>query len=115
GCLTASPLTMSCGDEEIVTRVAESLGVEHKPMRESEGSCGYVFPSGQSWGSRDALLQTAEVLAEVPELVGVLSPERGIPERYLQASVEQRWELVRGLFDTDGTIDASNGRYNISY
>lgn len=30
-----------------------------------------------------------------------------IPDEYMHASAEQRWELVRGLMDTDGTCSAS--------
>jgi hypothetical protein len=35
--------------------------------------------------------------------LAVKSPERFIPRVYLQASVQQRWDLLRGLMDTDGT------------
>lgn len=28
-----------------------------------------------------------------------------IPEEYFEGSVEQRWDLLRGLMDTDGTVD----------
>lgn len=61
-------------------------------------------------------------LAVAPYVMGVFigngsltTTELWIPEQYLHGSVEQRWELVRGLFDTDGTIDDSTGRFNISY
>lgn len=30
-----------------------------------------------------------------------------IPEEYKQSSIEQRFELLRGLMDTDGSIDKS--------
>lgn len=33
-----------------------------------------------------------------------------IPSEYLRASVEQRLELLRGLMDTDGSVDSRNGR-----
>ena len=35
--------------------------------------------------------------------IGVLN-DKHIPDMYLQASVEQRWELLRGLMDTDGYV-----------
>lgn len=38
--------------------------------------------------------------------MGVLDHKR-IPEEYLHASVEQRWELLRGLMDTDGYCSKS--------
>lgn len=37
------------------------------------------------------------------ELNGLLSHNKYIPSNYLRGSVDQRWELLRGLMDTDGT------------
>lgn len=37
-------------------------------------------------------------------LMGHKSYEKFIPKVYLTGSVEQRWELLRGLLDTDGTV-----------
>jgi hypothetical protein len=44
--------------------------------------------------------------------LGVLS-DKHIPEQYLAGSIEQRMELLRGLMDTDGTIDGK-GRCEFS-
>lgn len=38
------------------------------------------------------------------------STEKHIPEEYLHTSVEERLELLRGLFDTDGHVSASKSR-----
>lgn len=38
-----------------------------------------------------------------------------IPENYKRGSIEQRYELIRGLLDTDGTIQKKNNYCNISY
>jgi hypothetical protein len=35
-------------------------------------------------------------------LAGKKSPDKFIPEIYLRASIEHRWELLRGLMDSDG-------------
>jgi LAGLIDADG-like domain len=40
--------------------------------------------------------------------VRVTSTERFIPEIYLRASVKQRWDLLRGLMDTDGSARSSS-------
>lgn len=49
-------------------------------------------------------------------LRGVKSPNRFIPESYKQSSIEQRWQLINGLFDTDGTICTTDGgRFNVSF
>lgn len=46
----------------------------------------------------------ANATAEALRILGlaVKSPQRFIPADYLHASVEQRWDLLRGLMDTDG-------------
>ena len=36
-----------------------------------------------------------------------LTNNKHIPEDYLEASLEQRWDLLRGLMDTDGTVSKS--------
>lgn len=40
------------------------------------------------------------------ELYGKSSLDKFIPDMYLQASAENRWELLQGLMDTDGTVDS---------
>lgn len=42
-----------------------------------------------------------------------LLKNKHIPQKYLRASIEQRLELLRGLIDTDGTINR-NGRISFS-
>lgn len=39
------------------------------------------------------------------KLEGTRSHTKFIPDIYMNGSLEQRWELIRGLFDTDGTVD----------
>lgn len=38
-----------------------------------------------------------------------------IPEIYKHGSIEQRWALIRGLFDVNGVITNSNNRFSIFY
>lgn len=45
-------------------------------------------------------------------LLGLLAAEKFVPERYLRGSVEQRYELLRGLMDTDGCA-TKNGQSNV--
>lgn len=51
-----------------------------------------------------------------PETVklGKYSYQKFIPKEYQTGSIEQRWHLIQGLFDTDGTISDDN-RFRISY
>ena len=113
GALTQSQLTLSSDDPAVVSRVGESLGV--MPKKKSKGDYNWLFPTGEKRGTKDRLIQTADFFASTPSLIGCYSADRRIPEQYMTASVEQRWELVRGLFDTDGTVNGSTGRFNVSY
>lgn len=76
-------LTLNHSDaDEILDRVGQHHEV---PSTYRQGSCGYRVDG----------LQTA--LREA----GLLG-NKHIPMRYLRASESQRWELLRGLMDTDG-------------
>ena len=46
------------------------------------------------------------------QLYGLYSYEKFIPEAYLYSDIPERWSLLQGLMDTDGTVDA-DGR--VSY
>lgn len=59
-------------------------------------------------------MQTKDALREVPELIGKKSGEKFIPDLYKFGSIEQRWALIQGLFDTDGSI-GNDSRHNVSY
>lgn len=129
GCLTESTLSFSSNDEETVQKIAGLIGADgyHK----CSGSFTWYFSVPETKplfrkgtvGKSNLRLKwftTKYVFASVSELVGLRSPERFIPEAYKHGSVEQRWALVRGLFDTDGHIGSApsngmHGRYNLHY
>lgn len=116
GVLTMKALTFSSDDEYTVQRIADSVGSFYKPDKHSYS---WTFPlkdPEEATRINQKNVQLADVLGvDAQELIGCKSPDRRIPEKYLHASVAQRWALVRGLFDTDGTIDATTGRFNVSY
>lgn len=113
GCLTQKQLMLSSNDPSVVHRVSEAIGFAFK--KKGSQNYSWLFVTGEKVGNRDKLVQTVDLFAELPDLVGTYSAQRRIPRQYMTASIEQRWELVRGLFDTDGSITNSTDRYNISY
>ena len=115
GCLTTRELHFSSNDEYTVQRIADSLGVFYEKMGAENYS--WKFPTGEfDSGGRNKLIQTVDVLRhDARALIMCKSRNRRIPKKYLYSSIEQRWALVRGLFDTDGTIDAMTGRFSVSY
>ena len=58
-------------------------------------------------GGRTQAARNASLQARLRRL-GVLG-NKHIPQAYLRGSIEQRWALLRGLMDTDGTVNKSRG------
>lgn len=114
GCMTVRQLTFSSDDEIVVKRLSELMGgCSYK--RNSRRNYNWTFPLDNPCGQMKSK-QLFDVFGKYPEVCNKKSIEKRIPEAYMHASVEQRWELVRGLFDTDGSIGNSDGgRYNVSY
>lgn len=124
GCLspTVRALTISSNDEFVIEKFAQRIGaadyrsvLTHKD-RKNGGNYSWVFHTGEKIGKKNCLVQKASLIAPFEGLMDRYSKERFIPDEYMVASVEQRWDLVQGLFDCDGTIQSKDGgRYNVSY
>ena len=52
----------------------------------------------------DALESVWSQRLKVLGLAGLRSSDKFIPEQYMRASVAQRWALVQGMMDTDGSV-----------
>lgn len=111
GCLTLKALQLSSDDEFVVNKVADLIG--SKPVSKP-GCYSWFFENTEA--GRAKYLQTRKFFETVPGLTGVYSADRRLPETYMQGSIEQRWALIHGLFDTDGSISrGKNGRRALSY
>ena len=113
GCLTMSQLVLSSSDEDLVQRVAMLLGnceAQHVSKRGYNWTFRLRRPDGRAKSHQSGI-----VFRDYPEVL-CTAPFKHIPDAYKYGSIEQRWELVRGLFDTDGSIGkADGGRYNVSF
>lgn len=108
-------LVMSSDDEFVVSKVANLIGAADYRRSSPDNNYDWTFDASEKNGKKK-LIQKADIFGNMPELNNKKSPERRIPYEYMTGSVEQRWALINGLFDTDGTISAHDGeRYNISY
>lgn len=115
GSFRSSYIKYSSSDIENVSEVAKLLNVKYKKaLPNIDSDYGWVFVVGEWRTNQDKLLQTKDLLSEVPELIGKYSGEKFIPDMYKFGSIKQRWSLIQGLFDTDGTI-GNDSRYNVSY
>ena len=102
-------LTLSSNDKEIVEKIQLILGCPEV----------YKNPSNYHWNfyknNKHQRVQTEEIFGEYAENVCRYSYEKSIPEAYKLASVEDRYKLIQGLMDTDGSITRSGGRYHVSF
>ena len=113
GCMTNKQLTLSSGDADLVAHVAELLGdCSYKTYHNREFN--WVFPINDSSVVKCKRLN--KVFGDYPEVCGKTASQKRIPKAFMYSSIEQRWQLIKGLFDTDGTIgNQRGGRYNVSY
>lgn len=106
GCLRENGIAMSSSEVDIVSKVAELLGVNfHKShklnytWRFEIGYCNIFTPELVRLGLKDCR-----------------SEDKFIPQEYLEGSIEQRKELLKGLMDTDGNVNTAKGtsKYNFT-
>ena len=115
GCCKERALTISSNDEEQVKMIADILNVEYKKNHEKNYSWGflrndkYVSPFN---GREVKYLHTKDIL---PKEICCEAYQKRIPTEYKYGSIEQRYSLLQGLFDTDGYINNKAPRFNMSY
>ena len=106
GCLTycstaKRTLNISSDEEDIIRKCANLINVSY---RFHNGNYNNVLIG-------DGCSQVNKSIRDFG--LSIKSPFRFIPKEYLFGSIEQRKELLFGLFDTDGTVDRKN-RYSFS-
>lgn len=115
GLLRDKALTFSSDDEFTVEKIKSLLGAVDTIQYKHGYSWTFGTGKRMANGNR-VLLQTEDVFSEIPELIGTYSGQKFIPEKYKLCSIDQRWALIKGLFDTDGCIRYGDGeRFNVSY
>ena len=92
GCCTGDYLTISSETIEIPNKIKELIGADDI----------YKNPVNYNWiFKKNGHSMKTTIL---PPEVRRLSYEKSIPNQYKYGSIEQRFELIRGLMDTDGSI-----------
>lgn len=100
GCMTiATALHLTTRDPEAIKKLEAKL----------PGTLQFVFSKNYDYHISRKTMATRrnELIAKLFELglMGKKSYGKFVPSIYLNASANQRWELVRGLMDSDGTVD----------
>ena len=102
-------LTLSSNDKEIVEKIQLILG------------CPEVYQNTANYhwnfykNNKHQRIKTEEIFGEYAENVCCYSYEKSIPEAYKLASIENRYKLIQGLMDTDGSITKADGRYHVTF
>lgn len=107
GCCRERVLTISSGNHEIPERIGLMCGFNVK--KNSDHNYSYTF-----YKDGHPVL-TKDFFRDVPELIGLYSSEKHIPDVYMINDITTRLRLLQGLMDTDGTININQGRYTVSY
>lgn len=106
GGFTDGCISITTKDQEIIDQVVKELPKEDKLSKEFNKSISYnIVKSYKQYGQEST--KTKEHLRSLG-LVGLLSDQKFIPEDYLFSSVEDRLDILSGLFDTDAYVVNKN-------
>ena len=96
GCLTQRTIKISTPDKYIVDRVRSLLTFGQRLVYSARYDYRVVSPSGYN-----AIREELRYL----DMLGCRAETKFIPYMYLEGSLHQRKELLKGLVDTDGYVD----------
>jgi phosphate starvation-inducible protein PhoH len=106
GGLTQNSVILSTIDKEILNSVDEIIKDHNCSLKKKDiKSCDYRI---------NGVKQKNEILNEIRRLnINVGSKEKFIPKEYIFTNIDNRFKLLNGLLDTDGTVE-KNQRISIS-
>lgn len=127
GCCKERYLTFSSETEEIPNIIGELINAT--PEKGNGKNYNWTFRwnfykkeikwMGGNGCQRTALREkpkTIDYFSDYKDVLMVEAYNKDIPEEYKYGSIEQRFALVQGLLDTDGSINAKDGhRYNVRF
>jgi phosphate starvation-inducible protein PhoH len=111
GCLTTTTPKITSKDIELINRLQEIIGEEYTIKHCKSSQYDYNFVDSLS--HKNKFNRITKILVEL-NIQGKKSYEKTIPSIYLNSGTEQKLNLLRGLLDTDGTVDKRNGTVSLS-
>lgn len=101
GTLVTNTLIFSNTDEYILSQMQQYVSKLCIDLKRIPSSiCDYNLSHHQ--GKRCTLNIVTKIIKDLK--LNVKSNLKFIPSQYKTASIQDRWEIIRGLFDTDGTV-----------
>lgn len=98
-------LTYSSENDILPSFIAKEQGWKYK--KNSEFNYNWTFEYINNLPHTNVWVE--EALKDYPKLWNCKSETKFIPQEYLEGSIEQRFDLLNGLLDSDGSVD-SKGR-----
>lgn len=89
-------ITVHIQDYEEEKMHLEEVGIKVHGYKIKNGSLGVTYAVGKKNGKKNDFLEGLRKLN--------LLNNKHIPEQYLHSSIAQRWELLKGLMDSDGSV-----------
>lgn len=103
---TSKFLTMSCHDDHIPDTVAAHYNLTWRKTSHNR----YRF-----YDQEGHYIRSDAFFAGLPEMVNCYSWERRIPEMYMYNDRPTRMRLLTGLLDSNGSISAVGGKFEVRY
>ena len=102
-------LTLMCDERSVVQRVTKTLQIRPHDTK-LRGHHIWTFTAGAGHS-----VLTKDFFEGFDALIGARRTSVRVPAAYLGSSIEQRFELVRGLFDMSAHVRDSGGRLNVEF
>lgn len=120
GCCKEGELTLSSADIEQVEEIAKLIGAKAIKRRNDNHNWSFKIVDGIEYRINNPNMineyyHNKQFFKGYEDNILCYSYEKSIPQEYKYSSIEQRYALLQGLFDTDGCISKQDGRYNIHY
>lgn len=115
GGISAGNIKITCSSAEVMKRAESFLqpGYKFRPFfPPNKQVVEYSLVLDRESKIFDTIPKVNQYIQELKRLnlLGCTALTKFIPEEYMNGSEEQRWELVKGIMDTDGWVDVSPGR-----